>query len=95
MGHPFQMLCNYYPAADNGVMLQGDIMQAMTLIEIEVDRKRIESIRDISIPIVGDVISIGQLNIVIEVKRRHWVFDKDQSHRHRELRCVLECEKVT
>ena len=70
-------------------------MEATTLIDIEVDGKVVESMRDISIPAVGDSISIPSLNIVVRVNQRDWVFDEEQSHRAREeLRCVLVCQKM-
>lgn len=61
------------------------------MIEIEIDDKVTESIRDIFIPAVGDAISLHDK--VVRVKGRHWVIDKKQQ-RVRELRCILICEKT-
>ena len=69
-------------------------MESFTLIEFEVDGKVFESIRDLSIPIVGDFIHFKSSDRAYEIKRRHWVIDKGQSHRPRELRCILECERA-
>jgi hypothetical protein len=65
--------------------------QHMTMIQIELDGKEVAAIRDINVPATGDVISLFNKKVV-EVKRRHWIIDKEMSDRPREFRCILECE---
>ncbi len=70
-------------------------MEATTLIEIEYNGKTIESIRDVSIPCIGDSLHLSSTTASVNpaifiVKKRHWVIDTNQSHRLRELRCILE-----
>ena len=76
----------------------------MTMIEIEVGGKRIFSMRDFQVPMVGDSITISGpdkssapmtsgKSYAVDVKHRIWVKDTDQGSRKEELRCILVCER--
>lgn len=66
----------------------------MNWIEIEVNGKVVQSLKDYIVPDVGDSIHINS-DKRFQVERRNFIVDSNMSERPSEFRVVLECIDTT